>query len=193
MLDVFHTRAELKSPTDLGAAAVKHVPPALKNLLADVFALYLKTKNFHWHMSGPHFRDYHLLLDEQGDQIFATTDAIAERVRKIGGTTLHSIGHIGRLQRVADNDSDFVTAMDMLAELRDDNKQLVANLRETHGFATSTAMLPPQACWKSGSMRLSGAHGSCSRPHGGLSPKAAYRKGISERLCLGHLRIGLIP
>ena len=94
----------------------------------------LKTKNFHWHMSGPHFRDYHLLLDEQGDQIFATTDAIAERVRKIGGTTLHSIGHIGRLQRVQDNDSDFVTPMDMLAELRDDNKQLVANLRETHGL-----------------------------------------------------------
>jgi starvation-inducible DNA-binding protein len=99
-----------------------------------MFALYLKTKNFHWHMSGPHFRDYHLLLDEQGDQIFAATDAIAERVRKIGGTTLHSIGHIGRLQRVTDNDSDFVTPMDMLAELRDDNKQLAAKLRETHGL-----------------------------------------------------------
>ena len=124
-------------------------------------------------MSGPHFRDYRLLLDEHGDQIFATTDMIAERVRKIGGTTLHSIGHIGRSQRVVDNDSDFVTAMDMLAELRDDNKQLAANLRETHRFAMSTTMLPPRACWKSGSMRPSGAHGSYSRPHGGLSPKGS--------------------
>jgi starvation-inducible DNA-binding protein len=94
--------------------------------------LYLKTKNFHWHVSGPHFRDYHLLLDEQGDQTLATTDAIAERVRKIGGTTLHSIGHIGRLQRIQDNDADFVTPTDMLAELRDDNRQLVAHMRETH-------------------------------------------------------------
>ena len=105
---------------------------ALNILLADMFGLYLKTKNFHWHVSGPHFRDYHLMLDEQGDQIFATTDAIAERVRKIGGTTLRSIGHIARLQRVADNDADFVTPMDMLAELRDDNKQLVTRMRETH-------------------------------------------------------------
>ena len=99
-----------------------------------MFALYLKTKNFHWHVSGPHFRDYHLLLDEQADQIFATTDDIAERVRKIGGTTLRSIGQIGRLQRVLDNDADYVTPHDMLAELRDDNKQLVSNLRETHGL-----------------------------------------------------------
>jgi starvation-inducible DNA-binding protein len=99
-----------------------------------MFALYLKTKNFHWHMSGPQFRDYHLLLDEQGDQIFATTDAIAERVRKIGGTTLRSICHINRLQRVLDNEAHFVTPMDMLAELRGDNKQLVANLRETYGL-----------------------------------------------------------
>jgi starvation-inducible DNA-binding protein len=113
---------------------VRDVSSALNILLADMFALYLKTKNFHWHMSGPHFRDYHLLLDEQGDQIFATTDAIAERVRKIGGTTLHSIGHIGRLQRVADNDSEFVAATDMLAELRDDNKQLAAHMRETHSL-----------------------------------------------------------
>jgi starvation-inducible DNA-binding protein len=97
-----------------------------------MFALYLKTKNFHWHVSGPHFRDYHLLLDEQADQIFATTDDIAERVRKIGGTTLRSIGHIGRLQRILDNDADFVTPLDMLAELREDNKQLVENMRETH-------------------------------------------------------------
>ena len=125
--------APLHTPSDLKQNAVRDLSGALNILLADMFALYLKTKNYHWHMSGPHFRDYHLLLDEHGDQIFATTDAIAERVRKIGGTTLRSIGHIGRLQRVVDNDSDFVTPMDMLAELRDDNKQLVANLRETHG------------------------------------------------------------
>jgi starvation-inducible DNA-binding protein len=126
--------AQLHTPTDLKPNAVPDLSGALNVLLADMFALYVKTKNFHWHMSGPHFRDYHLLLDEHGDQIFATTDMIAERVRKIGGTTLHSIGHIGRSQRVVDNDSDFVTAMDMLAELRDDNKQLAANLRETHGL-----------------------------------------------------------
>ena len=125
--------APLHTLSDLKSNAVRDISGALNILLADMFALYLKTKNFHWHMSGPHFRDYHLLLDEQGDQIFATTDAIAERVRKIGGTTLHSIGHISRLQRIADNNAEFVTPMDMLAELRDDNKQLVANLRETHG------------------------------------------------------------
>src|SRR4029453_16495643 len=110
----------------------RDISAALTALLADMFALHVKTKNFHWHMSGPHFRDYHLLLDEQGEQIFATTDAIAERVRKIGGTTLRSIGHIARLQRILDNDADFVTPMDMLAELREDNKQLTASLRETH-------------------------------------------------------------
>jgi starvation-inducible DNA-binding protein len=99
-----------------------------------MFALYVKTKNFHWHISGPHFRDYHLLLDEQGEQIFATTDAIAERARKIGGTTLRSIGQISRIQRILDNEADFVTPLDMLAELRDDNKQLAANLRETHAL-----------------------------------------------------------
>jgi starvation-inducible DNA-binding protein len=126
--------APLHTPSDLKSNAVRDISGALNILLADMFALYLKTKNFHWHMSGPHFRDYHLLLDEQGDRIFATTDAIAERVRKIGGTTLHSIGHISRLQRIADNDAEFVTPMDMLAELRDDNKQLVANMRETHGL-----------------------------------------------------------
>src|SRR6202040_1892117 len=122
----------LRTPSDLTPNAVRDLSAALNILLADMFALYLKTKNFHWHMSGPHFRDYHLLLDEQGDQIFATTDAIAERVRNIGGTTLRSIGHIGRLQRFLDNDADFVTPMDMLAELRDDNKQLVTRMRETH-------------------------------------------------------------
>ncbi|HUJ00153.1 MAG TPA: DNA starvation/stationary phase protection protein [Usitatibacter sp.] len=101
-------------------------------MLADVFALYLKTKNFHWHMSGPHFRDYHLLLDEQADQIFGMTDPIAERVRKLGGGTIRPIGHIGRLQRVADNDAQYVEPLDMLAELREDNKELAARLRETH-------------------------------------------------------------
>jgi starvation-inducible DNA-binding protein len=108
-------RAPLDTPTDLTSAATKDLAGALTLLLADMFALYLKTKNFHWHMSGPHFRDYHLLLDEQGDQIFAATDAIAERVRKIGGTTLHSIGQISRLQRLLDNDADYVTPHDIHA------------------------------------------------------------------------------
>src|SRR3954468_488816 len=126
-------RAQLDTPTDLERNAVRDIAGALNILLADMFALYVKTKNFHWHVSGPHFRDYHLLLDEQGDQIFATTDAIAERVRKVGGTTLRSIGHIGRLQRILDNDAGFVTPMDMLAELRDDNKQITAAMREIHG------------------------------------------------------------
>jgi starvation-inducible DNA-binding protein len=126
--------APLNTPTDLKPNAVRDISAALTTLLADVFALYLKTKNFHWHMSGPHFRDYHLMLDEQSEQIFAITDDIAERARKIGGTTLRSIGHVSRLQRLQDNDADFVTPMDMLAELRDDNKALVASLRETHGL-----------------------------------------------------------
>src|SRR3954452_8769467 len=127
-------KAPLTTPTNLASNAVGEISGALTLLLADMFALYVKTKNFHWHVSGPHFRDYHLLLDEQSEQIFATTDDIAERVRKIGGTTLRSIGHIGRLQRVLDNDADFVTPLDMLAELRDDNKQLTASLRETHAI-----------------------------------------------------------
>jgi starvation-inducible DNA-binding protein len=125
--------ASLQVRTHLSPSATRDISGALNILLADMFALYLKTKNFHWHVSGPHFRDFHLLLDEQADQIFATTDAIAERVRKIGGTTLRSIGHIARLKRILDNDADFVTPMDMLAELRDDNKQLVSSVRETHG------------------------------------------------------------
>jgi len=104
----------------------------MNGVLADVFALYLKTKNFHWHMSGPHFRDYHVMLDEQSDQIYAMTDPIAERVRKVGGSTLRSIGHIARMQRIADNDADFVEPSDMLAELREDNKTLAARLREAH-------------------------------------------------------------
>ena len=125
-------QADLKTPSDLGSNAVKDIAAALTTLLADVLALYLKTKNFHWHMSGPHFRDYHLLLDEQAEQIFAMTDDIAERARKIGGTTLRSSGHASRLQRLKDNDVDFVTPDDMLAELRDDNKQLIGFMRETH-------------------------------------------------------------
>jgi starvation-inducible DNA-binding protein len=127
-------KAPLTTPNDLTPEAVRDISAALNVLLADMFALYLKTKNFHWHMSGTHFRDYHLLLDEQAEQIFATTDDIAERVRKIGGTTLHSIGEISRLQRVLDNDAEFVTPLDMLAELRDDNRQLTGHLRETHGI-----------------------------------------------------------
>lgn len=125
-------RASLDTPTDLKAEATKDISGAMNAILADSFALYLKTKNFHWHMSGPNFRDYHLLLDEQADQIYAMTDPIAERVRKIGGSTLRSIGHIARLQRVLDNDAEFVTPAGMLAELREDNKELVARLREAH-------------------------------------------------------------
>ncbi|MDR9780078.1 Dps family protein [Rhizobium redzepovicii] len=122
----------LKTPSALPTNAVTDISAALTALLADVFALYLKTKNFHWHMSGPHFRDYHLLLDEQAEQIFAMTDDIAERARKIGGVTLRSIGQIARQQRISDNDADFVTPEDMLSELREDNGQLVSLLREVH-------------------------------------------------------------
>jgi len=118
--------------TDLSEGATRDIGAALNGLLADSFALYLKTKNFHWHMSGPHFRDYHLLLDEQGDQIFAMTDPIAERVRKLGGPTLKSIGHIARTQRLADNDADFVDPHDMLAELRNDNLRLTSAMRQVH-------------------------------------------------------------
>jgi starvation-inducible DNA-binding protein len=127
-------KAPLKTPTDLGNNAVRDLSGALNELLADVFALYLKTKNFHWHVSGPHFRDYHLMLDEQAGQILAMTDPLAERVRKIGGTTLRSVGHIAKLQRVKDNDADYVDPEGMLAELADDNKDLVARLRELKGL-----------------------------------------------------------
>ena len=125
---------ELGTPTDLSSDAVRDISSALRALLADAFALYIKTKNYHWHMSGPHFRDYHLLLDEQATQIFAITDDIAERARKIGGTTIRSIAQIGRLQRIIDNDSDYVTPRDMLAELREDNKQLASEMRRTHAL-----------------------------------------------------------
>src|SRR6202044_1555458 len=139
--------APLLTPTDLGPTATRDVAAALNLLLADAFALYIKTKNFHWHMSGPHFRDYHLLLDEQSDQIFAMTDPLAERVRKVGGTTLHSIGEISRTQRVLDNDAIYVDPQDMLAELRDDNSELAKRMREAHevcdehGDGASTSQL----------------------------------------------------
>jgi len=124
--------APLITPTDIKAKGTRDIAGGMNGILADVFALYLKTKNFHWHMSGPHFRDYHLLLDEQADQLYAMTDPIAERIRKVGGSTLRSIGHIARIQRVKDNDADYVEPLDMLAELREDNKTLASRLREVH-------------------------------------------------------------
>ena len=131
--DLVHRRnAPLATPTDLNATATKDIAGALNSILADVFAIYLKTKNFHWHMSGPHFRDYHLLLDEQAEQLFAMTDPIAERIRKVGGSTLRSIGHISKNQRVLDNDAEYIEPLGMLAELCEDNKVLVARFREAH-------------------------------------------------------------
>jgi starvation-inducible DNA-binding protein len=133
MLSMDHRRAlPLETPSDLEAKGVRDVAGAMNAVLADVLALYLKTKNFHWHMSGPHFRDYHLLLDEQADQLFAMTDPIAERVRKLGALTIRSIGQIARMQRISDNDADYVEPSDMLAELREDNQVLAARLREAH-------------------------------------------------------------
>jgi starvation-inducible DNA-binding protein len=125
-------RAPLITPTDLGPKASQDIAGSMNAILADVFALYLKTKNFHWHMSGPHFRDYHLLLDEQADQLYAMTDPIAERIRTTGGSTLRSIGHIARVQRILDNDADYVDPLNMLAELREDNTALTGRLREVH-------------------------------------------------------------
>ncbi len=127
-------KAPLANPSDIDAESVKEISGALNALLADTFSLYLKTKNFHWHMSGPHFRDYHLLLDDHGDQLFAMTDDIAERVRKIGGTTIRSIGHIARLQRIPDNDAEYVTPQDMLSELHENEKALVLSMRAVHGL-----------------------------------------------------------
>jgi starvation-inducible DNA-binding protein len=129
------TAAPLDTPTDLSADAVSKISAKLNEVLATTFALYLKTKNFHWHVSGPHFRDYHLLLDQQGEQIFAITDDIAERVRKIGGTTLRSIGQISKLQGIDDNDDNFVPPVEMLRELMNDNKALIAAMREAHEIA----------------------------------------------------------
>jgi starvation-inducible DNA-binding protein len=128
-----HIKVVLGTPTDLNSEASRDISAALRGLLADVFALYMKTKNFHWHMSGRHFRDYHLLLDEHGEQLFAMTDPIAERARKIGGAAVRSIGQIARQQRILDNDAEYVEPHDMLAELRDDNKHLVSIMRQVHG------------------------------------------------------------
>lgn len=125
-------KAPLATPSDIDTKAVRDITGALNALLADAFALYLKTKNFHWHMSGPHFRDYHLLLDDHGDQLFAMTDDIAERVRKIGGTTVRSIGHIARLQRIHDNDAEYVTPVDMLSELHEDERGFTLSMRAVH-------------------------------------------------------------
>lgn len=139
--------ASLATPSDLSELATKEISASLTGLLADVFTLYIKTKNFHWHVSGPNFRDYHLMLDDHGDQLFAMTDILAERARKIGGTTLRSIGHIARLKRLNDNDADYVTPEDMLAELREDNKRLVVEMRQLHAttsehddFATTSIL-----------------------------------------------------
>jgi starvation-inducible DNA-binding protein len=126
--------APLATPSGFSVDSVRDISAALTTLLADVFALYVKTKNFHWHMSGPHFRDYHLLLDDQGDEIFAMTDPVAERVRKIGGLTLRSVGQIARVKRILDNDAEYVTPLDMISELRDDNAQLTRSMRETHSL-----------------------------------------------------------
>jgi starvation-inducible DNA-binding protein len=131
---VARQKAPLTTPSDIDPKYVKDIAGALNAMLADVFSLYLKTKNFHWHMSGPHFRDYHLLLDDHGDQLFAMTDDIAERVRKIGGTTIRSIGHIARLQRVSDNDAEYVTPKDMLSELHEDEKALVLRMLAAHSL-----------------------------------------------------------
>jgi starvation-inducible DNA-binding protein len=124
--------APLITPTDLSEDATRDIGGAMNAILADVFALYLKTKNFHWHVSGPHFHDYHLMMDDQSDQLFAMTDPIAERIRKVGAMTLRSIGHIARIQRIQDNDADYVEPTDMLAELCEDNQALAARLREAH-------------------------------------------------------------
>jgi len=129
--------APLNTPTDLSADATRDLGGALNAVLADVFALYLKTKNFHWHVSGPHFHDYHLMLDDQADRLFAMTDPIAERIRKVGAPTLRSIGHIARTQRVLDNDADYVTPSDMLAELCEDNQALAARLRDAHDLCAA--------------------------------------------------------
>lgn len=127
--------ADLDTPTDLPQDGVEKISAAMNTILADTFALYLKTKNFHWHVSGRHFRDYHLLLDEQSEQIFASTDEIAERVRKIGGTTLRSIGQIAKLQTLADNDDNYVPPREMLRELMNDNKKVAASMRKAHDIA----------------------------------------------------------
>jgi starvation-inducible DNA-binding protein len=151
--------------TDLSEDATRDVSAALNGLLADAFALYLKTRNFHWHMTGQHFRDYHLLLDEQGGQILAMTDPIAERVRKLGATTLRSIGHIARTQRIADNDANFVTPQDMLYELRDDNLRLTSAMRQVHNTCDEYNDVATASLLEFGSTRPSSASGFSTRQH----------------------------
>ncbi len=168
-----HPNPRLAMPTDLGANAAKDIAGALNVLLADTFALYLKTKNFHWHVSGPHFRDYHLLLEEQAEQIFAMTNVLAERVRKIGQPALRSIGDISRRQRLADNDAAYVDPDDMLTETRYDNQRLVAAMREAHDTHDEHNDVAPRACSKSISTGPSVASGSCMR-----LADAAIRPGI---------------
>jgi starvation-inducible DNA-binding protein len=163
--DMLH-RAPLTTPTTLSEEAVHDISRALIVLLSDVFALYLKTKNFHWHMSGSHFRDYHLMLDDQSDQIFSMTDAIAERARKLGGTTVRSIGQISRFQRIVDNNAEYVKPLDMIAELRDDNAILTQYMREVHRYVTRQQTWPPQACWRAGLTNLRSEPGSSSSAAG---------------------------
>ena len=153
----------LAVPSDLGANATRDIAAALNGLLADVFALYVKTKNFHWHMSGSHFRDYHLMLDEQSDQIFAMTDVLAERVRKVGHLTLHSIGEISRNQRIADNDASYVTPQDMLSELREDNGELAKRMREAHNMIDEQKDVATAVCWRYSLTRRNVASGFCMR------------------------------
>jgi starvation-inducible DNA-binding protein len=157
------TASELDTPTDLDGKAVAEISKALNGILADAFALYLKTKNFHWHVSGPHFRSYHLLFEEQATAIFATTDEIAERIRKIGGTTLRSIGHISKEQSIKDNDEAFVTAGEMVRELMNDNKKAAAAMRKAHKLCDDHED-PRQASWKTISTRPRSGPGSCSSP-----------------------------
>ena len=152
-----------ETPTDLSGDAVVEISGELRVLLADVFALYLKTKNFHWHMSGPHFRDYHLLLDDQGTQIFAMTDDIAERARKLGGTTIRSISDVSKHQRLKDNNAERVAPEDMLAELRADNLDLTRNLRSAHELCEKYNDVATASLIEAGSTRQSDAPGSCPR------------------------------
>ena len=170
-------RSPLITPTDLGTQASVDIAGSMNVMLADVFALYLKTKNFHWHMSGPHFRDYHLLLDEQADQIYAMTDPIAERIRKTGGSTLRSIGHIARMQRIIDNDAEYVDPLDMLAELRDDNLTLAARLREVHSVVDELRDIATASVVETWIDGPSGAYGSYSNP-AGESTRSIHRPQI---------------
>ena len=164
------TASELDTPTDLPQVAVDKISKSLNTLLADAFALYLKTKNFHWHVSGRHFNDYHLMLDQQSEAIFATTDQLAERVRKLGGTTIRSIGQIAKLQTIQDNDDDYVPPREMLRELMEDNKKMAAAMRKAHKLCDDTRIPAAQACSKSSSTRPSAAPGSCSRPAARKAP-----------------------